>query len=230
MAHFDRFTVMEWIVFSLLSNCALYLLSIGLYIFIDRSCPKKKIQQEDFPITQSDIYLSFLTVLLNTIVMLLAVYLWKMGWIVIREFTTVFASIAEIICIIIVMDFLMFVFHYFAHLPVVYQLLHHKHHEHSSTNYLSLFVLHPFETLGFGLLMITLFLSYDFSLISISVYLFINLIWGTIGHLNREFFPSWADHLYLGTTKFHNKHHVNEGCNFGFYTTIWDRVFRTYKN
>lgn len=66
------------------------------------------------------------------------------------------------------------------------------------------------------------------NIFSITIYLFINLIWGTVGHLNREFFPKWIEQLFLGTTKFHNQHHLNEQKNFGFYTSIWDRMFGTY--
>lgn len=230
ITYFEEFTLLEWISFSLLSNVALYLFSIGLYMFIDRTCTKQKIQTEDFPITIPDIYQSLLTVVLNAVVMLVAVYFWKMNWVTLNESKTILELIIEIICITIAMDFLMYVFHYLAHLPFVYRLLHHRHHEHVSTNYLSLFVLHPFETLGFGLMMILVFSGYDFSIISISAYLFINLIWGTIGHLNREFFPKWTDLIGIGTTRFHNQHHLYENHNFGFYTSLWDHLFRTFKN
>ncbi|TDS14979.1 sterol desaturase family protein [Sphingobacterium paludis] len=229
IAHLEEFTLLEWILFSLLSNIALYLFSIGLYIVIDQTCAKQKIQDEAFPVTPSDVYLSLLTVVLNTVVMLIAVYCWKIGWLEYNESATLAVSIVEIIGIVLVMDFLMFVFHYLAHSPGLYPLLHYRHHEHSSTNYLSLFVLHPFETLGFGLMMITVFICYDFSITAIAAYVFINLVWGTIGHLNREFFPKWADRLYVGTTRFHNQHHIDERHNFGFYTSIWDRLFRTFK-
>ena len=90
-------------------------------------------------------------------------------------------------------------------------------------------MLHPLEALGFGLMMIAVFMCYPFSIVSITAYLFINLIWGTIGHLNREFFPKWTDKIFLATTKFHNQHHLDENHNFGFYTSIWDRLFRTFK-
>jgi sterol desaturase/sphingolipid hydroxylase (fatty acid hydroxylase superfamily) len=108
-------------------------------------------------------------------------------------------------------------------------MLHGKHHEHVSTNFLSLFVLHPFETIGFGLMMIVLLMGYNFSLTAIVTYLTINLIWGTIGHLNRIFSDKF-DRLGIGTTRFHNLHHLDERKNFGFYTSIWDRLFGTYKN
>lgn len=94
----------------------------------------------------------------------------------------------EVVALIFLMDFCMYLFHYAAHAPSIYKMLHGKHHEHISTNFLSLFVLHPFETIGFGLMMIVLLMCYNFSLTAIVIYLTINLIWGTIGHLNREFF------------------------------------------
>lgn len=229
LSFFENLSWLEWIGFSLLSNTLLYLFSIGLYLFIDKTCSKNKIQATDHPFLQSDLYLSLVTLFLNTTVMLIGVYFWKQGWIVLDESKTILMLLLEIVTITLVMDLLMYVFHYLAHTPLIYKILHRKHHEHTSTNYLSLFVLHPFETLGFGLMMIFVFMLYDFSIFSISIYLFINLIWGTIGHLNREFFPKWTERFFLGTTKFHNQHHLDEQKNFGFYTSIWDRLFRTYR-
>ncbi|WP_228455329.1 sterol desaturase family protein [Chryseobacterium sp. Tr-659] len=170
-----------------------------------------------------------MTVICNSFVMLAGVFLWKSGWIVLGEHQSVVGIIAEVIALLFLMDLLMYFFHYAAHLPLIYKVLHGKHHEHISTNFLSLFVLHPFETIGFGLMMLALLLCYNFSVISISIYLLVNLIWGTIGHLNREFFPASFDRFFVGTTRFHNQHHLEGNRNFGFYTSIWDRVFRTYK-
>ncbi|WP_255555237.1 sterol desaturase family protein [Flavobacterium sp. NKUCC04_CG] len=229
IAIIENFSTKTWIIFSLISNVFLFLLSISLYVFIDKSCRKNKLQPLDHPINRSDIYLSILTVSLNCLLMLLAVYLWKQGFLNWKTHHSVITTSLETLAIIFIMDFLMYVFHYVAHTPIIYKLLHRKHHEHNSTNYLSLFVLHPFETVGFGLMMIVVFSSYSFSVYALSLYIIINLIWGTLGHLNREFFPKWADYSFLGTTKFHNQHHQYESRNFGFYTSIWDRLFGTYK-
>lgn len=229
LSFFEDLSWLEWIIFSLISNTFLYLFSIGFYIFTDKTCSKNKIQETDHPFLKSDLYLSFLTLFLNSVVMLTGVYLWKSGWIKLNESKTILTILVEIAAITLVMDLLMYIFHYMVHHPFIYKILHRKHHEHTSTNFLSLFVLHPFETLGFGWMMIFVFMLYDFSVFSITIYLFINLIWGTIGHLNREFFPKWTEELFLGTTKFHNQHHLNEKRNFGFYTSIWDRMFGTYK-
>ncbi|MCT2409278.1 sterol desaturase family protein [Chryseobacterium antibioticum] len=162
--------------------------------------------------------------------MLLGVFLWKNHWIILDQNPSVLSILFETVALILLMDLLMYFFHYAAHLPFVYKVLHGRHHEHVSTNFLSLFVLHPFETIGFGLMILALLMGYDFSIISISLYLLINLIWGTIGHLNREFFPASFDQFFVGTTKFHNKHHLDESKNFGFYTSIWDRLFGSYRS
>lgn len=226
---FWQFSWPQWLIFSLIVNIFLYLFSIGLYIFIEKTCRKSQLQEKNHPVTRSDFYLSLLTIGCNSFVMLLGAFLWKKGWIVPGQTESVIGIIAEVAVLLLLMDFLMYLFHFAAHLPLVYKVLHGKHHEHISTNFLSLFVLHPLETIGFGLMMLVILIGYDFSVISISIYLLLNLIWGTIGHLNREFFPASFDRFFVGTTRFHNQHHLDESKNFGFYTSIWDRLFRTYK-
>ncbi|MFN1218819.1 sterol desaturase family protein [Chryseobacterium kwangjuense] len=225
---FWQFSWLQWVIFSLLSNILLFLFSISLFTFIEKTCPKQQLQEQSHPITGSDFYLSLLTIICNSFVMLLGAFLWKTGWISLDGNPSVASVLPETLALIILMDLLMYFFHYAAHLPFVYKKLHGRHHEHVSTNFLSLFVLHPFETIGFGVMILTLLMCYDFSIVSISLYLMINLIWGTIGHLNREFFPASFDRLFVGTTRFHNQHHVTENKNFGFYTSIWDKIFGTY--
>ncbi|QIY90258.1 sterol desaturase family protein [Chryseobacterium gallinarum] len=226
---FWQFSLLQWLVFSVIINIFLYFFSISLYIFIDRTCRKNVLQEKDHPVTRSDLYLSFLTIICNTLVMLIGVFLWKTGWIELTIHPSVTEIVSEVIALLLLMDVLMYFFHYAAHLPFVYKRIHGKHHQHVSTNFLSLFVLHPLETIGFGLMMLVLLMCYDFSAVSISVYLLVNLVWGTIGHLNREFFPASFDRIFVGTTRFHNQHHVDETKNFGFYTSIWDRLFGTYR-
>lgn len=226
---FWQFSWPQWMIFSLVINSFLYLFSIGLYVFIEKTCRKSQLQEKNHPVTRSDFYLSLFTIICNSFVLLLGAFLWKNGWIVLGENQSVIGIAAEIIALLLLMDLLMYFFHYGAHSPLIYKILHRKHHEHVSTNFLSLFVLHPFETIGFGFMMLVLLIGYDFSVISISIYLMLNLIWGTIGHLNREFFPASFDRLFVGTTRFHNQHHLDESKNFGFYTSIWDRIFGTYK-
>jgi sterol desaturase/sphingolipid hydroxylase (fatty acid hydroxylase superfamily) len=50
-------------------------------------------------------------------------------------------------------------------------------------------------------------------------------------HCGHEFFPRWWYRFpatgWLLTPLFHDQHHSLVGCNYGGFTTIWDRLFGT---
>jgi Delta7-sterol 5-desaturase len=123
------------------------------------------------------------------------------------------------------------VFHRLVHHPRIFVLFHRFHHRHETTNPFSLFVLHPVEVVGFGSLMIVFLMSYQISVGGLIAYLTINVLWGTLGHSGVEPFPksfrSVPGLRLLGTSTFHAGHHEHPGYNFGFYTLLWDSVFRT---
>lgn len=198
-------------------------------MIFDRFAQAENFHTKKHPLLKSDWLISIVTLIVNAVVFLIAVYLWKTGIINISGTQNFLFITIQLIALILLMDILMYIFHFIAHIPLIYKLIHNKHHQHINTNFLSLFVLHPLETFGFGLMMISTLFIFDFSIYAISSYIFINLFFGTIRHLNREFFPRWADKLFIGTSRFHNQHHLDEQYNFGFYTTIWDRVFGTFK-
>ena len=64
-----------------------------------------------------------------------------------------------------------------------------------------------------------------------SIYLALNVAFGTVGHLGVEPLPeSWRHSRWLNvlsTSTFHVQHHGEPDRNYGFYTVIWDRLFRT---
>ncbi len=66
---------------------------------------------------------------------------------------------------------------------------------------------------------------------ALSAFLMLNILFGTIGHTGVETLaPSVAENLpfrWLGTSRFHMTHHEREETDFGFYTVIWDSLFRT---
>ena len=96
---------------------------------------------------------------------------------------------------------------------------------------LTLFVLHPLETLSFGALWLAVLAVYTASWLGIAVYLTLNLAFGLIGHLGVEpaprFFARTPGLRHVATGRFHADHHADAGHNFGFYTLIWDRLFGT---
>ena len=222
----------ELVIISLVLNFGLYFLSIGTYWGITYFGKRNTIQVGYQRVERGDILLSIFVVICNASVMVLSVYLVKNSLLVIGS-SSIFFSVLEVIVILLAMDFAMYVFHRLAHNRFLFNLIQGSHHTHTSTNAISLFVLHPLEAIGFGLILISVLMLYPFSEIAISIYLIVNLIWGTLGHLNIEIFPSKFKRIFLikslCTVTFHNYHHQSPHYNFGFYTNIWDKVFRTYK-
>jgi lathosterol oxidase len=171
-----------------------------------------------------------LCVLLNTLVTIAGWWLWRHGIIVIRR--QVDYRVAEdVVVLLISMDLLMYLFHRVAHLPWIYPWMHQTHHHYDKPRPLNLFVLNPFEVLGFGVLWLALITVCTFSWWGIILYLLLNVLFGTIGHLGVEPLPRIWMRLpilrHIGTSTFHSRHHQNRDVNFGFYTDIWDRLFRS---
>jgi sterol desaturase/sphingolipid hydroxylase (fatty acid hydroxylase superfamily) len=109
--------------------------------------------------------------------------------------------------------------------------MHRTHHRYDKPRPLNLFVLNPFEVLGFGALWLGVIIVYSSTWAGMLGYLALNLIFGTMGHLGVEPLPRAFMRLpvlrHLGTSTFHARHHQDGDVNFGFYTDLWDRLFKT---
>lgn len=220
----------ELIVYGLIINFGIFIGSMGLYAVLS-NFPKARKMGNQHPISGSDITLSLITVICNTLVFLLGVLLWKYGFIQLSEQQQWWRVLAELLFLTLIMDFLMYVFHRAVHFVRQFRKLHERHHQHQSTNLLSLFVLHPIESIGFGLMMLAVIYVIPFSAIGISLYLALNSLWGTIGHLHHTVLPPFwlklAKRSYICTSEFHYLHHQHPDFNFGFYSSVWDVVFKT---
>ncbi|MES2557300.1 MAG: sterol desaturase family protein [Bacteroidota bacterium] len=220
----------ELIIFGLILNFGIFFCSLGLYSVLSNFRGSRQIGDQQ-PIVQSDVVLSLITVLCNTLVFILGVLLWKHGFIALSENQYWLRVLAEVLFLTLIMDFLMYVFHRLVHFLRHFRQIHERHHTHQSTNMLSLFVLHPIESIGFGLMMLVVICFIPFSAIGISLYLLINSLWGTVGHLHHTVLPPFwlnlAKKSYVCTSEFHYLHHQNPDFNFGFYSSIWDVLFKT---
>jgi Delta7-sterol 5-desaturase len=172
------------------------------------------------------------TNILNTVVTFAGWWLWKNGFITIT--TAVSPSIIpDFFVLFLAMDLLMYIFHVIIHKTVFHQLIHSLHHEAVHPTPIDLFVLHPLETLAFGALWLFVMMIYSANIYAVIIYLVVNVIFGLTGHLGIEPLPARIRNLpvinYLGTSTFHHDHHEDIRYNFGFYTSIWDRLFHTLK-
>lgn len=174
----------------------------------------------------------FITNVLNTVVTYVGFWLFSKGWIVIGLETS-WQILVDFIFLFVAMDLLMYVFHIIIHKTFLYKAVHQLHHGAIDPRPIDLFVLHPVETIGFGSLWLSLLMVYGFNIYAIIIYLVVNVIFGLAGHLGIEPLPEklrqWPVIKYLGTSTFHHDHHQDLQHNFGFYTSIWDRLFNTYR-
>ncbi len=222
-----------------LTQAALLLLSENLLIFIGSTFLGNLLMQRYMdrrvaptppPIETKEIVYTASTILINTAVTLLGLWLWRAGFIRFRNDLGFFV-LFDIGFLLLVMDTAMYAMHRVAHISWVYLIVHKTHHRYDSPRPLSLFVLNPFEAMGFGSLWLLVLCIYDSSWLGMAVYLVLNVIFGVIGHLGVEpFSASWLRMpilRWLTTSTFHAQHHQYPDFNFGFYTLIWDRVFGT---
>lgn len=186
----------------------------------------------NYPYRRCEWLICGITNILNTIVTYVGFWLWKdhliqikpdLSWFILPDFLLLFFA----------MDLLMYLFHYLIHKTFLYKAVHLLHHEAVDPKPIDLFILHPVETFSFGALWLILLVSYPFNGYAIALYLLINILFGLMGHLGREPLPEKVRRLpvlrYLGTSTFHHDHHKDVNHNFGFYTTIWDRLFGTLR-
>jgi sterol desaturase/sphingolipid hydroxylase (fatty acid hydroxylase superfamily) len=170
-------------------------------------------------------------VVINAGVLVVGAWLWRADLIHVRYDYAPLPVLVDTLILFFAMDVLMYFSHRIAHLPWLYPLLHRTHHQYENPRPLTLFVLNPFETLGFGVLWILLLMVYTSSWVGIMIYLTLNILFGLVGHLGVEPFPkAWVNLpliRYISTSTFHAEHHDDRYHNFGFYTLIWDRLFGT---
>ena len=192
----------------------------------------RRVALEPLPLAKIEVAAAAGCVLMNTCVTILGLVLWRNDIIRFRTDVGVWAWL-DVVALLLIMDFLMYFLHRIAHHPLLFGLMHRLHHDYDRPRPLTLFVLNPFENLSFGLLWLGVVWAHDWSWLGMSVYLFLNVMFGTLGHLGVEPFPDWWGRTpilrHIAGSTFHARHHQDVTGNFGFYTTIWDQLFRTLR-
>lgn len=174
-----------------------------------------------------------LTNIINAMVTFAGFFLWGNGWIKITFSSTFLIALIDFITLFFAMDLLMYVFHHLIHKTFLYRIIHGLHHESVDPKPIDLFILHPVETFCFGGLWLLVLMAHAFNAYAIILYLIVNVAFGLAGHLGFEILPEDMRRRgilkYVGTSTFHHNHHRDVDHNFGFYTNLWDRMMRTYK-
>ncbi|MFD2036305.1 sterol desaturase family protein [Belliella marina] len=190
--------------------------------------------QQIRPNRPKDWGIGMLTVSINALITQFGLYLYSLGYLQVDFVWQPSKFVLGLLGLFFAMDLFMFIFHYFIHQTKLHKIIHSLHHQAMHPKPIDLFVLHPIETLGFGILFIGVLCCISFQIHAILIYLMLNVLFGIIGHLGFEPLKKWPKNKYsllnyLGTSSFHHLHHEDLSCNFGFYTNLWDRLFGTYQ-
>lgn len=197
------------------ANILMYLVTIAIsYIW------NKIYNYKSLKLTKDDVKTSLVVLLINIGVAIPGYFLWINSKINFTEYNFIF----DLMILFFGFDLAMYVLHYISHKIWPFKLLHIKHHTHHSFNIISLYVMHPLESLLFGILLTISVLFFQFNIYSFLVFITINWLLGVIGHLNT---PSEKQPLFFGNHIFHKIHHEKLNYNYGFYTIVWDSIFRT---
>jgi lathosterol oxidase len=183
------------------------------------------------PASKNEILICILTNCINTAITYAGFFLWKHAYIAF-SYEVNWHILSDFLILFMIMDFTMYVFHYLIHHSTVYKAIHRFHHHYSDPIPIDLFVLHPLETISFGCLWIAVIVFISFNFYAVSIYLIVNVIFGIAGHLGVEPLPARIRNMipfkFLGTPSFHHRHHLDINHNYGFYTNLWDKLFKTY--
>ncbi len=221
------------VVVLLLQNIVVFLVAIAGGAWLQKRFAHRPVSDPAPPVEHAEIAVAASAVLLNTVTTLVGLALWRRGVIQFRTDVGLWA-LFDVVALLMIMDLAMYGLHRLAHHPWIFPRMHRLHHEYDRPRPLTLFILNPVENLSFGALWLLVIALYQPSWLGMSVYLVLNVAFGTIGHLGVEPFPdAWQRYPVLrdlGGSTFHARHHQDLACNFGFYTLFWDRLFRTLRS
>jgi Delta7-sterol 5-desaturase len=214
----------------LISNVLIFLGALTVGKALDRIFGVNN-RERPRKISTEEIGLAVSTVLINSAITSGGWYLWHASLISINTSGTFWQIARDALILLITMDAALYLLHRIAHLAIFYQLAHYKHHQYREVRVLTLFVMSPLEALGFGSLWVLTLTSFPFCIESILIFLNLNLFFGISAHCGYKLYsPGILRGLRaigISDPDFHRMHHANEDTNLGFYTVIWDYIFRT---
>lgn len=230
-ASLREMSIIGVMIWAAVENLLILVIVLVMGKFLVHRYQNQRVTQAPEPLTSLEIGLAASCVFLNTVITIIGVMLWQSEVIHVHFDANVLMTIADTVILFFAMDFAMYVFHRMAHHPQLYPIIHMTHHRFENPRPLNLFVLNPFETLGFGSLWLLVLVIHPASWLGIIIYLTLNIVFGLVGHLGVEPMPDQWIKLpfvrYISTSTFHAEHHVDKDHNYGFYTLIWDRLFGT---
>lgn len=222
---FDSLSFVEFMLVLSAANVAMYVGSWVIVKLAQRVFASRMMNEHPVVVTRHDLLLSLFIVVVNIAVGIPGWWLWKAGYIELRE-PAVWVTVIDTLIVFFFFDLMMYLLHRMMHVGIFFRLFHGRHHDHVDVNGISFYVMNPAEALGFALLLIALLMVWSMSLYALLLFVFFNWAYGTMAHSGipvRNRWLAWC----VGDSTFHHRHHSHMRGNYGFFTSAWDRLFGT---
>lgn len=106
--------------------------------------------------------------------------------------------------------------------------IHRTHHKSVVVTPFSTYSFHPVESLIFGTVMISPMLVIEFELMALVIFPIYHLFFNTLGHSNVKLIQNKGGLKKIEISTHHNNHHTKFNANFGFASSLMDRLMKTY--
>ena len=158
------------------------------------------------------------------------------------NYTTLYYNISEhgwmyyfgiIPIIFLIYDFYFYITHVIMHDKRLFNIFHLVHHQSKEINPVTSLSMHPLEAIINHGALLLLFFIFPIHTSHVYLWVVVTITYTTYLHLGMELFPNKFLQTKVGklvyTTTAHAEHHLKFKGNYGFYTLIWDRLFKTLR-
>ena len=131
-------------------------------------------------------------------------------------------------------DLWFYLTHLLLHSKLLFNLIHVVHRKSKYVSPLSALSMHPIEALINQIALLALFFIFPIHTTHVYIWSAVTITYTTYLHIGVEIYSDRFLNTKLGklvyTATEHAKHHNFFKGSYGFYTLIWDRVFKTQSN
>jgi sterol desaturase/sphingolipid hydroxylase (fatty acid hydroxylase superfamily) len=140
-------------------------------------------------------------------------------------------GVAEFALYFLVFDLYFYLVHRLMHWGPIYHWVHATHHRSTAPNPLTAFSFNPIEGVLTGAFLPVFMTVVELHRSSLWPIYFFQPVMSMLIHSGHELYPRWWYRTWLTkwwlTPMFHDQHHQLFHCNYGGFTTLWDRLFGT---
>ena len=123
--------------------------------------------------------------------------------------------------------------HRLMHSPLLYRKVHLIHHKSTNPSPWTAYAFHPLEAIIEAGIVPLIAFTVPVYRNAFFLFMLFQIIYNVYGHLGYELYPKNFNKTILGkwinTGSAHNEHHRSFHGNYGLYTLIWDRLFKTLR-